>query len=83
MSRLKTLPELVNQPLMTKADIRRVFRVGTIKAKNLFDRAATIDDAILPFGRPFDNKVRTKTILTLLGIEDEEMKKSVLPYAQS
>lgn len=82
MSRLKPLTEVVNQPWLTKSEIRKLFKCGYNRANEIFNAAAEVDENEVMF-RPFDYRVRTKTVLSLLGITEEEMKKSVLPDAQS
>lgn len=82
MSRLKTLAEIVDQPFLTKADIRKILRCGSEKAREVFELAEQIDVSELAY-RVFDYKVRTASVCRVIGIPHEELKKSVLQYAPS
>lgn len=77
MSRLKTLEEIASQPLMSKADIRKLMHCGAAKAKEIFDLADIIDRAELRY-RVFDYKVRTSSVCRVIGLTEEELKKGAL-----
>ena len=83
MSRVKTLPEIARQPLLTKADIQRVLQISNRSAKKIYDRANKLDhDELGPY-TAIDYKVRMSSVCKVLGLTQDEIIKSVSPYAPS
>ena len=75
MNRNKTVEEIANSMFMSKADIRKMFRFGSDRAKAIFDRADLIDAEEIRY-RVFDDRVRTTSVCKVLGITVEQLKKA-------
>ena len=75
MRPIRSAEEVVTGVFMTKADIRRLFRTGSDRASEIFNRADAIDRDEIKF-RVFEDRVRTTSVCQVLGITLDELKRA-------
>ena len=83
MPQPKSLEQTAKQALLSKTDIMRLFRIGHRAAGRIYASAEAIDKKDLGEYRAMETRVRTKSVLKVLGLNEDDLKKSVLPNAPS
>lgn len=76
MQRLKTKEEILDSQFVSKADIKKLFGIGSERANKIYKLADEIDNADLKY-RIFDNRVRITSMCKVVGISINLLQKQI------
>ena len=75
---IKTREELLKEPYLKVIEIQRLYGLSYREASKCFKNAKKIDDEELGIWKVTDTKVRSKSVLKILGFTQKQLEEIVL-----